>query len=262
MEATDYVKDHYDNYNEDARLGCRHGQVEFLTTVRYVEKYLAPRARVLEIGAGTGRYSHYFARNGYTVDAVELVPRNIEIFRANTRPVERVTITEGNACDLSFLTAECYDITLLLGPMYHLFTEADKLAALSEAIRVTRRGGVIFAAYCNNDATIVQFGFMKNNIKTHVNAGLIDPVTFKCASVPSMVFELYCKEEIDALMSNFPVQRLHYIGTDMATNFMREAINAMDDETFELYLRYHFSVCERPEMVGATHHMLDIFRKV
>ena len=62
-------------------------------------------------------------------------------------------------------------------------------------------------------------------------------------------------------MSRFDTERLHYLGTDMATNFMREAVDAMDDEFFELYLCYHFSICERPDMVGATHHILDIFRK-
>lgn len=86
-------------------------------------------------------------------------------------------------------------------------------------------------------------------------------MTFKARSTPAEVFVLYRKEDIDALMEPFPVERLHYVGTDMATNFMRRTIDEMDDALFEQYLRYHFSICERPDMVGATHHMLDIFRK-
>lgn len=261
MSTNEFIINYYNAGKEDGRLTSRYGQVEFLTTVKYVEKYLFAGAKIIEIGAGTGRYSHYFARRGYEVDAVELVPYNIEIFKANTQPGERITVTEGNACDMSFVADESYDITLLLGPMYHLYTEADKLAALSEAIRVTKRGGVIFAAYCNNDATMIQFCFIKGNILPYMEHGMIDPVTFKCQSEPKEVFTLYRKEEIDALMSRFDVERLHYIGTDMATNFIRPAVDAMDDKTFEVYLRYHFSICERPDMVGATHHMLDIFRK-
>ena len=61
----------------------KHGSVEFLTTMHYIEKYIKPCHRVLEIGAGTGRYSHALARQGYTVDAVELVAHNIEVFRKN-----------------------------------------------------------------------------------------------------------------------------------------------------------------------------------
>ena len=69
------------------------------------------------------------------------------------------------------------------------------------------------------------------------------------------------KEEIDELIKSFPVARLHYVGTDMATNYMRETIDAMDPDFFELYLRYHFSICERQDLVGASHHILDVLRK-
>lgn len=261
METTDYLNDYYSAYDENSRLLSRHGQVEFLTTVKYVEKYLSEGAKILEIGAGTGRYSHYFARNGYNVDAVELIPHNIEIFKENTRPDEKVTVTEGNACSMPFIPDNTYDITLLLGPMYHLYTEADRLAALSEAIRVTKKGGVIFAAYCNSDATAYHFGFFKGGFKNEKYLALINPDTFKLDSTPEEVFVLYRREDIDGLMKSFDTERLHYIGTDMLTRFISEAVDAMDDEMFGMYMKHHFCVCERPDMVGATDHMLDIFRK-
>lgn len=134
MNAQEYVKKHYENYDEDGRLLSKHGMVEYITTMKYVEKYLKPGMRVLEIGAATGRYSHALARKGYNVDAVELVEHNIEIFRRNTKKGENVTITQSNAVDLSEFKNDTYDITLLLGPMYHLFNQEDKLKALSEAI--------------------------------------------------------------------------------------------------------------------------------
>ena len=86
-------------------------------------------------------------------------------------------------------------------------------------------------------------------------------MSFKASSDPGELFELYRKEDIDALMAHFPVTRLHYLGTDMATNYMRQTIDEMDDELFDLYLRYHFAICERSDLVGASHHILDIFRK-
>ena len=63
-------------------------------------------------------------------------------------------------------------------------------------------------------------------------------------------------------MADFSVERLHYVGTDMATNYMREVIDVMDDELFGLYLRYHFAICERADCVGTSHHILDVFRKL
>ena len=91
MKTNPYIIDYYNNYDEDSRLSPRHGTVEFLTTMRYIEKYIKPGSRVLEIGAGTGRYSHALARQGYMVDAVELVPHNIEVFRRHMLPTEQCT---------------------------------------------------------------------------------------------------------------------------------------------------------------------------
>lgn len=261
METKELLEQFYGNYDEDGRLRSRHGMVEFLTTMRYIDLYLKPGMRVLEIGAATGRYSHTLARRGYEVDALELVEHNIELFSANTAAGERVTIRQADARDLSFIQDDLYDVTLLLGPMYHLFTQEDQRMALTEAIRVTKPGGVIYAAYCGNDATIVQFAFQRGMIREERYRNLIDPVTFKAHSDPAELFQLYRKEDIDALMKDFAVKRLHYVGSDLATNYMRQTVDEMDEELFELYLRYHFAVCERADLVGASHHILDIFRR-
>ena len=155
METKDCFTNFYETYDEEGRLISKHGMVEYITTMKYIETYLKPNMRVLEIGAATGRYSHALAQKGYRVDAVELVEHNIEIFKQNTMEGEPVTIRQGNAMDLSDFESDTYDMTLLLGPMYHLFTREDQLKALSEAIRVTKKGGIIFAAYCMADATIL-----------------------------------------------------------------------------------------------------------
>ena len=261
MEVLELLSNYYGGYDEEGRLLSKHGQVEYLTTMRYIQKYLRPGMRILEIGAATGRYSHALARMGYEVDAVELVQHNIDIFKEKTLPGECVTIRQGNAKDLSFFDDEGYDITLLLGPMYHLFTVPEQKQALSEALRVTKKGGILFSAYCGNDATMVQYCFGRGMLKEEKYRKLVDPVTFKAASDPAELFELYRKEDIDTLMEDFSATRLHYVGTDMATNYMRPVIDEMDEEFFGLYLRYHFSICERSDMVGTSHHILDVHRK-
>ena len=261
METIEALTQFYSNYDEEGRLLSRHGSVEFLTTMRYIEKYLHDGMRILEIGAATGRYSHTLARMGYRVDAVELVQHNIDIFRENIQPGENVTIRQGNALELHFYEDETFDMVLLLGPMYHLFTKEDQLKALSEAQRVTKKGGILMAAYCGNEATMVQYCFGRGMLKEERYQRLVDPVTFKAASDPSELFELYRREEIDDLMANFKTRRLHFVGTDMATNYMRPVIDEMDDAFFDLYLKYHFTICERADCVGVSHHFLDIHRK-
>ena len=261
METLKALTQFYGNYDEDNRLNTRYGMVEFLTTMRYIEKYLRPGMRILEIGAATGRYSHFLARQGYRVDAVELIDHNIEIFKRNTVPSENITITQGNAKDLQGFGDNTYDITLLLGPMYHLFTEEEKLQALSEAIRVTKKGGIVFSAYCMGDASVLMYGFGKGKIHEIMEKCMIDPVTFKTFSQPWDLFELHRKEDIDALRSHFPVTQLHFLATDGYANHMRQTMSEMDEDTFRLFMQYHFATCERVDMIGYSNHTLDIFRK-
>ena len=130
MIETNLVNEFNKSHNEEERLAARSGQIEFMTTMKYIHEYLKLGMRVLEIGAGTGRYSLALAAEGYRVDAVELAERNLEVFRSKLNT----------------------DIPI------NLFQEESKRQALEEAIRVTKRGGMIFAAYCMNEATILQRG--------------------------------------------------------------------------------------------------------
>lgn len=259
-----YLYDYYNDAAEDSRLTTRHGRVEFITTMRYIDKYLFKGARILEIGAATGRYSHTLARRGYTVDAVELVPKNIDIFKQNTQASENVTIFEGDARDLSFLEDERYDLTLILGPLYHLYTPEEKRLVIQEALRVTKPNGVVFAAYCITDASVLDYGFKQKNIHSLLSpndfCGLTMP-GYKAWSSPQSLFEIVRKEDIDDLMRGLNVTRLHYVAVDILVNLMRDIINEMDDDTFTVYMDYQFFLCERPDMVGLTNHSLDIFRK-
>ncbi len=63
---------YYNKFNEEKRLSSRHGQVEFITSMKYIHEYLRDMqdARILDIGAGTGRYSVALAQEGYDVTAI------------------------------------------------------------------------------------------------------------------------------------------------------------------------------------------------
>ena len=251
----------YENYDENGRLLTRAGHVEFTTTMHFIERYLTPGARILEVGAATGRYSHTLARMGYRVDAVELVPHNIEIFNELTQPGENVTIRQGNAVDLSVFDDNTFDLTLILGPMYHLFDEADRRQALREAVRVTKQGGVIFAAYCMMDACILCYGFARGELQSLIRDNRIDLTDFTQLPHRLDFFHLCRREEIDALRSGLGVTQLHFAAAEGYAKHMEAALADMDEETYNLFLRYHLHTCERADMVGISHHTIDIFRK-
>lgn len=253
------IIEYYKNYDEDGRLKRKSHLPEYLTTMRYIEKYLTPDSKILEIGAGTGRYSIALADKGYDVTAVELVPHNIETMKKKVKPDHNIKIYEGNACDLSFIDSDTYDIVLLLGPMYHLFTDSDKHKAISEAIRVANKGGVIYSAYCNNNTCMYKM-FYKKRILSYLDSGLIDE-NYHGKSSPNMIFELYKKPDIDELMKSYDVTRLHFVGVDMLSYLYNNKLDGLNKREFDEYMKFLSAICEREDLVGFSIHMLDIFRK-
>lgn len=253
------VVDFYNRYDEDSRLLTKSHLPEYLTTMRFIEKYLSPDAKIIEIGAGTGRYSIALAEMGYDVTAVELVPHNIEIMKKKVNSHHNIKIYEGNACNLSAFASDSYDIVLLLGPMYHLFTDEDKHCALGEAIRVAKTGGVIFASYINNDTVMYKF-FYKKRILSYIDKGLIKE-NYHAVSTPDEIFELYRKSDIDELMKKYNTERLHFVGVDMLSYLYDESLDSLTDREFEEYMKFLSNLCEREDCVGLSIHMLDIFRK-
>jgi SAM-dependent methyltransferase len=251
----------YENYDENGRLLTRVGNVEFVTTMHFLDKYLTPGARILEVGAATGRYSHTLARMGYRVDAVEPVQHSIDIFRSLTQPGEDVTIRQGDARDLSAFEDGTFDLTLVLGPMYHLFEEADRRQALREAVRVTKTGGIIFAAYCMLDASILCYGFAQNQLNGLIREDRIDLHSFTQIHSRLDYFCLDRRESIDVLREGLGVKQLHFVAAEGYAKHIEAALNGMDEETYQLFLRYHLTTCQRPDMTGISHHTIDIFRK-
>ena len=259
----DYLEVYYNNYNEEGRLLSRHGQVEFLTTMKYIRKCLSgiEATSILEVGAGTGRYSVTLAKQGLRVTAVELLAHNLELLRAKLNGTEPLTALQGNALDLSMLPDGAFDLTMLLGPLYHLYTQKDRLRALQEAVRVTKPGGFILAAYCMNEPTVIQYVFGMNQLHEVMDLNMLTE-DWHCNSEAKDVFALVRTEEIAALDAELPVERVRLVATDGATNYKREFIDAMDDETFAKWMDYHFTICERQDLIGASHHTLDILRKL
>lgn len=258
----DYLDKFYNAINEEDRLLSKHGQVEYLTTMKYIKKYLEgiSNPSILEVGAGTGRYSVTLAKQGLQVTAVELVEHNLEILKSKLDGSEPIVALQGNALDLSAFANNTFDLTMLLGPLYHLYTKEDKIKALSEAVRVTKPGGYIFVAYCMNEPTVIQYVFGMNQLR-EVMDGMLLTDDWHCKSDPKEIFDLVRTEDIAELDAAVPVKRIKLVATDGASHYQRENIDAMDDETFGKWMDYHFAICERQDLIGASNHTLDILQK-
>ncbi|MBR2402831.1 MAG: class I SAM-dependent methyltransferase [Lachnospiraceae bacterium] len=261
---------YYNKFNEEKRLNSRHGQVEFRVSMKYIhemlekiaeERKIAPEQKseiaILDIGAGTGRYSVPLAEEGYDVTAVELVKHNLGILKAKGSSVKAY---QGNALKLKRFASESFDLTLLFGPMYHLFGQEDKLQALREAKRVTKPGGIIMVAYCMNEYGVLTYAFKERHILECVEEKRLTE-DFKTISFSENLYDYMRVEEIDALVQEAGLCRIRLLSPDGPANYMRPFLNQLTEEEFEHFVQYQMATCERPDLIGAGAHTLDILKK-
>lgn len=258
MNEENLIK-YYNKFNEDKRLTRRHGIVEFTTAMKYITKYLKEmnNPKILDVGAGTGRYSIELDKLGYDVTAVELVKHNLMTLKKN---YPKIKSFQCNAINLKNFKDNSFDMVLLFGPMYHLITKEEKIKALEEAKRVTKDDGLILISYYMNEYAVLKHGFMEGNIKESIKNNEIDE-NFHITPKEDDLYTMVRLEDINELKDISKLKRIKILSQDGPSDYIRPIINKMDEETFELYIKYHLSICERPELLGSSSHLLDILKK-
>lgn len=256
---------YYNKFNEEKRLDSRHGQVEFITSMKYIHKYLEviqqdkPKSeiKILDVGAATGRYSVPLAEEGYDVTAVELVKHNLARLKAKGSAVKAY---QGNAMKLRRFEDNSFDVVLVFGPMYHLHEREEKIKALSEAKRVVRPDGIIFVAYIMNEYSVITYAFKEKHITEGMKNGMLDE-NFHCTKTANELYSFVRTEDIESLNLEVGLERIQVIAADGAANYIRPFLNALDEEEFRYFIEYHLATCERADLLGASGHLVDILRK-
>ena len=251
-----------EDYFEDDRLtNDKMHYIEFITTTTYIDKYLNKGDRILEVGAGTGIYSLYYANKGYQVDALELVEANVEVMKSKIKDEMNINAVQGNALDLSMYEDNTFDVTLVLGPLYHLFKKDEEEKAIQEAIRVTKPNGKILIAFILFDLTMLTWGFQDKNIYNNYGEDKQVNSNFKPNNSEKLIFNMRYFDEVKSLMNKFDVKKLCYVATDGIGRVMRKDIDDMTEEEYKLYVNYHLSICEREDLIGYSGHILSIVEK-
>ncbi len=252
--ALSNIEKHYNKHPEDLRLQRRHGIVEFETTMYHLRRFLHPGDRLLDIGAGTGRYTSALMAEGYEVKAVELVRRNINVFLEREPTAD---VVQGDARHMPFLPTASADVTLQLGPLYHLIGDEEKLKALAEAKRVTKPGGIIFVAYLMNEYSILSYCFDEDRISGLMERGAVDE-DFHIQAQADELYDYLRLDDINRLNRQAGLKRVTIFSPDGPADFMRTRLNQMSDETFSLFLQYQKRMSERPDLIGAGSHVVDV----
>ena len=246
---------YYNKFNEDKRLETRHGIVEFQTTIKKIEEILNSfkNPKILDIGAGTGKYSVYLKNLGYDVTAVELVKHNLKVIESKNKDIKSFL---GNALNLEFLGNNTYDVILLFGPVYHLFGN-DKILAIKEALKHLSSNGYLMICYCLNDFAILKHGFIDGNI---LDTNAYDS-NFIIKDNETTLYSFDTFDSIDNINKLCHLKREKIFSQEGLTEYIRPVINKMSEEEFTKYLEFHLERCESSYYLGYSRHVVDIVKK-
>lgn len=258
------IDEYYEGYDEETRLIKDNAhKTEFITTTYFLDKRIKDKVKILEVGAGTGRYSFYYAKRGHDVTAMDIVDKNIETMKQKLESIDyksNINIEKGDARDLSKYDDNSFDVVLCLGPLYHLTRHEDRVRCIEECLRVLKRGGTLAIAYINRYAAYaVHIGRDKKYInddgmKNIYKHGLEYGDDRDC-------FYYTTYKEIEGLMDGFKVRKINHIGTDGIVHMIRDNINSLDEDEFDKWLEYHLMTCEYSSIIGYSLHGLYLCRK-
>ena len=259
MDRKEVLDKYYrEDCEEDQRFESNHGKVEFITTTTYIDKYLKTGDRILEVGAGTGRYSLYYAKKGYKINSIEFVKHNLDILKSKITNDMDITAEQGDALDLSRFEDNTFDVTLVLGPLYHLYNDDQINKAIDEAIRVTKKNGIIMLAYLTSDSIMIGWTLKKHHFD---RKGQAFDENYKMINQLEEIFSAFYVDEFEDIMSKKNVEELHMIATDGMSHHLKEAVDDLDEYEFNEWIKYHLSTCERRDLMGYSNHMLYIGKK-
>lgn len=264
-----YVKEYYDNNYEKEwnRLTKPYRIIEFMSTMYLIEKYFPKEGDAIDIGCGPGRYSIELLKKGYNVTLFELSDEELKLAK---RKIEEEGLKAHDyicedALNLHLLESEKYDVLLLMGPMYHVLNETDRVKILKEARRILKDDGIALISYINSwgclKSGVTEFSEVFSDLQNVYN--YLDEQKFD----PNTSFtNLYMTTPINALkeITEAGFNIISYAGAESFLSGIESRVIELAEEDKNVYnnlLKVASETCECPQYRDATEHIHILVRK-
>ena len=260
------VKDRYDQSVADEWERLLRHPVEYAITCRYLDRYIKPGDKILDIGGGPGRYTLYLAEKGCAVTLLELSDANVAFAkeRADEQRLQ-IKFVSGDACFADTLVNGQYDHVLLMGPLYHLPDEADRIKATNAAMKLLKKGGILYSAFISSFAAAWDY-------LARAPGAILDPeqeIYFsrmsKNEDFSGLSFtqtHFICPGGVDIFMGQFPLEKLHLVGCESILALRERELLQEPPDVLQKWIEFAAELCERVDLLSISHHLLYIGRKM
>ena len=267
MDDITDIRDMYDSgwEIEDSRLE-RH-QLERDITWRYLDAYLPPQGRILEVGSATGQYTLGLAQRGYKILGVDFAENLVAVARDRVSDAGLADVIEFQVADarcLEGIPENEFEAVLLMGPLYHLIVRDDRLAALRRAFACLKNNGVLFSSL------ISRFGIFGDLLKkapewieNQDEVWSIVEQGHRPESMPKGGFRGYFvkPDEIIPLHEEVGFQTLTVAGVEPSISADDQSYNKLEEDRRKLWLDLLFRVSRESGMIASSRHLLYVGKK-
>ncbi len=269
---------------QDSRLDAFPCELHIHRTVML--EHLPPGSRILDVGTGPGRYAIELSRAGHRVVAGDISPVLVELARRNVAAAGVAiepdgdesgagveSVAELDAVDLSRFPDESFDAVVSLGPFYHLQSPDERRRAASEAARVLRPGGQLFAAFMPRTywfslvlRTFVTDPAAPARQLSELERLLEDGLLGKVRS-PQLKTSWFCRiEEIAPLFAEHGLRQKHLVASSgVAAVWTRldtwQKLDEREPEVRQRVLDLVLRTASDPHVLGMSDHVLYIGEK-
>lgn len=238
-EVMNNIKEYYMGYDEENRLNKDNAhRVEFDTTIHLLNRYINKNSRILDIGAGTGRYTFFYANKGASVFSMDLVEKHVEIIedKLNKSRGLKIKVEQGDALDLSRFADGEFSTVLCMGPLYHLHEQEQHMKCLNECRRVLQPNGILAVAYINKRA-LMEFGENPHFVGLE-------------------------SDYMEAILNGMDFRVREHIATDGVTPKIGRLVNELSEKQYKRWLDFHIEMYNSKAAIENTLHALIIAEKV
>lgn len=264
------VIEYYSRFDEWGRLDRE--PLEFTINWHYMKHYLPSSGRVLDNGAGPGKYAMALAEQGYQVTLSDLTPRLVETAREKATERGLMERFGGfhvlNATNLNGLPDESFDAALMLGPLYHLQREEERIRTVRELFRVTKQEGMVFVAFQSRVRMTVMSLQFPEHWKPNNTMDAIDQLRrtgiFNHADPGRFTGAYYFNiDAIKPFMESHGFETIDLIGSSSVGGLLsREQLQAWEDKgESEKLLNALIDIARDPSILGISSHLLYIGKR-
>jgi SAM-dependent methyltransferase len=234
----------------------------------YLEQYIRPDQRVLEIGAGAGRFTQVLVRLGAQIVVGDLSQVQLDLNRQHADQYDFASAIEQwvqiDICDMARFASESFDCVVAYGsPLGYVLDQRDK--ALTECLRVLKPNGLL----------ILSVASLWGSAHRHLDGVLSIPasinqqITTTGDILPGMIadreqfFHMFRAGELHKWLETSGVQILVMSASDcLATGWggMLKTIRN-DAEKWDELLRMEVEACAERESWNMGMHTIAVVQK-